>query len=70
MARACVGASVGCMYVGVCVVVILMMVCGVGDSLGEIVGDWGIWDLFWSGRAVFSKIGGDFRAGVLGKRMR
>ena len=46
------GASVGCMCVSVCVVVILMVVCGVGDSMGEIVGDWGIWVLFWSGRVV------------------
>lgn len=58
MARACVGASVGCMCVGVCVVVILMVVCGVGDSMGEIVGDWGIWVLFWS-VGLFSKIGGN-----------
>lgn len=36
------GASVVCMCVSVCVVVILMMVCGVGDSMGEIVGDWGL----------------------------
>lgn len=63
------GASVGCMCVSVCVVVILMVVCGVGDSMGEIVGDWGIWVLFWSGRVVLKNRWG-FRAGSLGKRMR
>lgn len=46
------GASVVCMCASVCVVVILMVVCGVGDSMGEVVGKWGIWVLFWSGRVV------------------
>lgn len=30
------------MCASVCVVVILMVVCGVGDSMGEIVGNWGL----------------------------
>ena len=54
-----------CASVGV--VVILMVVCG--DSMGEVVGDWGIWVLLWS-VGLFSKVCGDFRAGGLGKRMR
>lgn len=43
------------MCAGVCVVVILMVVCGVGDSMGEIVGDWGVWVCFWRG-GLFSKV--------------
>lgn len=31
---------------------------GVGDSMGEIVGEWGIWVCFGRG-GLFSKIGGD-----------
>lgn len=46
------------------VVVILMVVCGVGDSKGIVVGNWGIWVLFWS-VGLFSRFGGDFRAGCL-----
>ena len=52
------GASVGCMCVGVSVVVILMVLCGVGDSMGEIVGDWGLMGLFWA-VGLFSKVDGD-----------
>lgn len=46
------------MCVGVCVVVIPIVVCGVGDSMGIVVGDWGIWVLFWA-VGLFSKFGGD-----------
>lgn len=43
------------MCVSECVVVILMVVCGVGDSMGEIVGDWGFGFCFGRG-GLFSKI--------------
>lgn len=31
---------------GVCVVVIPIVVCGVGDSMGIVVGDWGLIGFF------------------------
>ena len=55
----------GCVWV----VVILMAVCGVGDSMGEIVGDWGVWVCFGAGRVVLKSFGAGISVLVRGTQL-